>query len=279
MGFSLDLNALAQTVPKDPFLHPNEFKFGLASYLHSANSTSSPHLGHTSHTPSASTTNIPTSLQPSLTRQLVESIGAAHEKNRPGDPSRKMRRSLLNKLDDLTSKVEGAASGIGRVAAAATGGRLGDGEEREGRSGPGGQILSGIGSSIASGLGIGGGGHPGGPASVFEATIDLEEFVKVVVGGRMKDSQHGHAGKDGDRGVAASVRALWSGQVANVVMMRERKREWKRERLISARRKGGVHSEGDKESDHGGTDGGKSTEDESEAFGRRMQKKLESWTG
>jgi hypothetical protein len=211
-----------------------------------------------------------------LTRQLVESIGAAHNKNHPGDSSRKIRRALLHKLDDLTSKVEGAASSIGRVAAAATGGRLGDGEEREGRSGSGGQILSGIGSSIASGLGIGGGGaHAGGPASVFEATIDLDEFVKVVVSGKMKDPPHGHAGKDGDRGVAASVRDLWSGQVTNVVKMRERKRTRQRERHMSPGKKRDAHSEGDKESDRGGTE----TEDESEAFSRRVQKKLESWTG
>jgi len=211
-----------------------------------------------------------------LTRALVESINAAYESH----DSRKMRKVLLHKLDGLTSVVAGGdrdKSDKDGAEGPGAGGRHGHGDrERETRGhGTGGQLLSGIGN-LASGLGIGG-GSTSGPAAVLEGTMDLEEFVRIVVSGRSKD---GYKTKDRDAGVAASVRSLWSGRVWSVIRMRERERE----RTLSFGRslKGDpVYSEGERESDRAASDVGKSTEDESEArpWAGRVQRKIEAWAG
>lgn len=115
-------------------------------------------------------------------------------------------------------------------------------------TGSGGQILSGIGT-IASGLRIGGGAH-GDTGMLMAPTLDLKAFVAFVVGGPGKDGQKrrrdrkkdkegadagavvtvaapvgpgavGLAYADRDGVVAGSVKALWTGHVADLIKMRE----------------------------------------------------------
>lgn len=244
------------------------YKAALASYLQLTSSSST------------SDVMVPTPNSVALTRNLVEIITAAYEKSKSSD-SRKVHRVFLNKLDDFTIAVAGGDrdrsdkdGGDGTASLGSGGGRYREGdEEREGRSH--GRILSGVGS-LASGLGIGG-GVTGGPGAVFTVTMDMDAFVKLVINGKSRD---GH----GASSVGASVRGLWTGRVASVLRMREREHE--RERFLSLSRKekaakGDVHSEPDRESERVGTDGGKSTEDESESrrWSERVQRKLESWTG
>jgi hypothetical protein len=117
-------------------------------------------------------------------------------------------------------------------------------------TGSGGQILSGIGT-IASGLRIGGGAH-GDTGMLMAPTLDLKAFVACAVGGPGKDGQKRRRDKkkdkesadagaamavtvaapvgpgavglayfDRDCVVAGSVKALWTGRVADLVKMRE----------------------------------------------------------
>jgi hypothetical protein len=278
-----------QVVPKDPFFHPNKFKAAIASYTQSMNIASHHSSPHT-HSQAPFLSMSPGASAAPLTRPLVDSISAAYDKSRSND-SRKVHRVLLNKLDDLTSVVAGDRGDKGglEVAGAGTsaaGIHVHADEAWNGRGhGAGGQLLSGIGS-LASGLKISVGViSGGGPAAVLEPTMDLEDFVRAVISGRAKD-QH-------TAPVAASVRGLWSGRVASVVKMRERERE--REMLSWLERKersakgdyDRFYVEGDRDSEREGTDGGKSTEGESEVVGHglgrhwpeRVQKKIGSWAG
>jgi len=110
---------------------------------------------------------------------------------------------------------------------------------------PGGQILSGIGS-LASGLGIGvatGGAH-GDLASLMAPTLDLAAFVALAVGvgtgrdgpsARKEKKRERKKEKDGadhslvaiiayaerDGVVGASIKALWSGRVVDLVKIRD----------------------------------------------------------
>ena len=177
----------------------------------------------------------------------------------------------------------------------------------------GGQILTGIGSSLASGLSLAGSGLSnagahmhghGDPSCLTAPTVDLPGFVRATAGasgtsggkekkrrksrdvdGRARresvDLGIGYAytyAKDRDKEmrdgvVGGSVRALWSGRVADVVRMRE----WDADGVnevngSTGRRRGeggkGVASDGDES--YGGTGkryDGRSTEDESDVLG------------
>ncbi|KAJ7129648.1 hypothetical protein C8R44DRAFT_850755 [Mycena epipterygia] len=234
--------------PKDPFLRPHAFLVALGAYAHSAasaNGTSTPgtpafpfHLHSHAHshslpsTPGASTLALSTSTVV-LTRALVDAVGAAYsDKARAGERRRTRGARALLGLDGEAS--DGASGGEGADAGAA--------------DGAGGQILTGIGSLV--GLNVGGGGA-GGAAAVLEPIVDLEAFVRVVVGrakdkgkgktksktkekeGRAGEGEAGEAAvgrKEKERekdaailtGVAGCVRGLWSGLVWGVVGMRER---------------------------------------------------------
>lgn len=123
-------------------------------------------------------------------------------------------------------------------------------------TGSGGQILSGIGS-LASGLRIGGatGGAHGDLGTLMAPSLDLEAFVAFAVGGPGKDGQGasrrrrdkkkdkesvdagaamavsvaapvgpgsvGLAYAERDGVVAGSVKALWTGRVADLIKMRD----------------------------------------------------------
>jgi len=112
-----------------------------------------------------------------------------------------------------------------------------------------GQILSGIGS-LASGLRIGGTPPHGDPSMLMAPTPDLQAFVAFAIGGAGKDPRRRDRKKDregADPGpvtavtlpapagpasvatayaerdgvVAGSVKALWTGRVADLLKMRE----------------------------------------------------------
>ncbi|KAF8165326.1 hypothetical protein B0H34DRAFT_233731 [Crassisporium funariophilum] len=240
------------------------------------------------------------------------------------DGERDQRRSTLS--ISLTSNEAAASSQVGATGAGGVGVGPGIGSS-------GGQILSGIGN-LASGLGLGGGACDA--AAIVNATVDLAGFVAVVVGsGTGKDGTRksrrksrerresielgamvGYAyGPAKDAIVAGSVKALWSGRVADAVRMREaaadtnsntpdvskraygseRERigeRWKRERLTM-----GVASDGDAdegEKDVLGNGNGRSTEEESDIpahnvngsagsfggmWGGRVRGKLGNWAG
>jgi hypothetical protein len=151
---------------------------------------------------------------------------------------------------------------------------------------------------------------------VFEGTHELEAFVRTVVGKEVKwkgkgkakerrrdsntDASLGHGiysrEKEKDASVGASVRALWSGDVAAVVRLREweatcdiraeRGKERKRHRRGIGDGERAL-SDGDLEDSarNEKSDGG--TEEESDLvvgtgfgpmiWGEKVQKKLESW--
>ncbi|KAJ7283632.1 hypothetical protein C8J57DRAFT_1709997 [Mycena rebaudengoi] len=219
------LAAITPNVPKDPFLRPQAFCAALAAYT-TAPATHTPlrelhmpltvHVHTPAHSLPSSAAASTTSLGPTvLTRALVELIGGAYGAiaGEGGGRRRRTARALLGRLDGEGS--DGGASG-------------GDGE--------GGQIFTGIGNLV----GVGGGGNTGGGAAgVMEASVDLEAFVRVVVGrhkekekkkGKEKDMRGAEGGegegmigggkvKEKDRekdaavviGVAGCVRGLWSG--------------------------------------------------------------------
>lgn len=190
----------------------------------------------------------------------------------------------------------------------------------------GGQILSGIGS-LASGLGLttvggqGSGDGDSGAGALMVPTLDLAAFVAFATAGgisrrerkrreRRKDSQDiGAAGgtavahayeRERDSVVAATLKALWSGRVTDVIRMREdaegvginerSKDKWKRDKL---RAHSGVASDGD-DSLKDRKYEGRSTEEESDIvnhgaagsvpsfggmWGGRVRGKLGSWAG
>ncbi|KAF8195869.1 hypothetical protein K438DRAFT_2017114 [Mycena galopus ATCC 62051] len=247
--------------PRDPFLRPQAFLAALGAYAGAAEQTAKVagtpatpsfpfHLHHAhSHslpsTPGTSTlaffggAAVPRSNGNStshvvLTPALVDAISTAYsDKARAGERRRSRgARALLG--------FDGEASD-------------GSDKEGEGAGAPegGGQILTGIGSLV--GLNVGGGGGAGGAAGVLEASVDLEAFVRVVVGkakdkkprlkgkGREKEGKggEGEGGEGGAErnvkerekdaavvsGVAGCVRGLWSGLVWGVVALREREIE------------------------------------------------------
>lgn len=259
-----------------------------------------------------------------LTLPLVNSIATAF-RSRSSDYSRKVHRVLLNKLDYLATDLRGTsngggARGGGEIGSGAIGGgsedddgffgragkkggsdglgvsvgegrRTTGGEKGDGGSG-GGQLLSGIGS-LASGLGFSGNGS--GAGALLEPTSDLGELVRVLVSsekrrGKEREGHKSSAREGGEgRGIAASLRGLWSGRVGVVVKMRERERE--RLSLMKGenerdkekeREKSGTGTTGVVSSD-GDTDGGKTTDEENEfLFGGmwsgKMREKLGVWT-
>ncbi|KAJ6515875.1 hypothetical protein C8R45DRAFT_1140940 [Mycena sanguinolenta] len=174
--------------PRDPFLRPHAFLAALGAYAgaaaeqsaHKEKTASTPatpifpfHLHHTHSlppTPGASPrpSPAPASTTVVLTPALVDTINTAYsDKARAGERRRSRgARALLRGLD----------------------GEASDGSDKEADAGApegGGQILTGIGSLVGLNVG-GGGGGAGGAAGVLEPSVDLEAFVRVVVG-RGKD--------------------------------------------------------------------------------------------
>jgi hypothetical protein len=247
----------SHVTPKDPFLRPHAFLVALSAYANAAagagaqgvaSTPATPsfpfHLHHTHSlppTPGASSLALSNPVSRSttngngtsvvLTRALVEAVGAAYlakaRAARAGERRRSRGARALLGLDGEGS--DGASGGEGVDAGAPDGT---------------GQILTGIGSLV--GLNVGGGGT-GGAAGVLEASVDLEAFVRVVVGraskgktrlkGKSKEKEgrlgEGDAGGEKERekdaaivsGVAGCVRGLWSGLVWGVVSLRERELE------------------------------------------------------
>ncbi|KIM46166.1 hypothetical protein M413DRAFT_441236 [Hebeloma cylindrosporum] len=172
-------------------------------------------------------------LAPSST---VDSDGADPDRDHPRDPRR-------HTLSLSLSGGEGPTDRSPIVGAAGPSAGVGSG------TGSGGQILSGIGS-LASGLRIGGttGGPHGDPGLLMAPTLDLHALVAFVVGGqgpskrrrdKKKDKEAadpnpaiavtvvppagavGLAYTERDAVVAGSVKALWSGRIADLIKMRE----------------------------------------------------------
>ncbi|KAJ7771390.1 hypothetical protein DFH07DRAFT_1057717 [Mycena maculata] len=246
----------AHVIPKDPFLRPHGFLVALGAYINGSTNASGGvstpatpafpfHLHHSlPPTPAASTLALAvlTPKAPTggvvLTRALVDAVGASYsDKVRAGERRRPRARALLG-LDG-----EGSDGGSG-----------GEGADTGAADGGGGQILTGIGNLV--GLNVGGCGA-GGAAGVLEPSVDLEAFVRVVVGrakdkgkgktkgktkekeGRPGESEAGEAvagrGKEKEKererdaavlsGVAGCVRGLWSGLIWGVVCLRERELE------------------------------------------------------
>ncbi|KAJ7908344.1 hypothetical protein B0H13DRAFT_2662099 [Mycena leptocephala] len=238
----------SHVTPKDPFLRPHAFLVALSAYANAAAGAGAQgfpfHLHHTHSlppTPGASSLALSNPVSRSttngngtsvvLTRALVEAVGAAYlakaRAARAGERRRSRGARALLGLDGEGS--DGASGGEGVDAGAPDGT---------------GQILTGIGSLV--GLNVGGGGT-GGAAGVLEASVDLEAFVRVVVGraskgktrlkGKSKEKEgrlgEGDAGGEKERekdaaivsGVAGCVRGLWSGLVWGVVSLRERELE------------------------------------------------------
>jgi hypothetical protein len=302
-------NSFPQLVPKDPFLQPYAFTVALATYLHSISLHAQPHR----HTPQflirAHTTPLlppqisPTSSSSSastrphlttahLTRALLDTIASAYEKARLSDPKR-VRRVLLNRFD-----LRAGPASDGEI-------DVSDGLGPRDASTP---LLGGIGS-LALGRGD-------GPGNVLDVVLDLGVLARAVVGrgdraetkerkgNKDKDVEIWEGGKEKDR-VGASLKGLWSGNVASVLRMRERERARESMGAIvkGKKSKGGRKADRDKDRwalSDGDVDDvaqererteGKSTEDESEALsaftgigmGRpwsgKVQKKLELWTG
>ncbi|KAJ7095410.1 hypothetical protein B0H15DRAFT_1020241, partial [Mycena belliarum] len=265
--------------PKDPFLRPYAFLVALGAHSQSgtngASSISTPatpgfafHMHTHAHslppTPGASTlalsTNPPKPAPPTvvLTRAVVDTVGAAYsDKARAGERRRSRGARALLRLDGEGS--DGASGGEGGDVGTADGG---------------GQILTGIGSLV--GLNVGGGGA-GGAAGVLEPSVDLEAFVRVVVGRgkdkgkgkskgktKEKDNRAGEGepetgagrGKEKEkerekdaaivRGVAGCVRGLWSGLVWGVVTLRERELDGTAYAPVPAKRDAGSNLDRDR---------------------------------
>ncbi|KAF7301688.1 hypothetical protein MIND_00734300 [Mycena indigotica] len=296
---------LSTSPPKDPFLRPQAFisALSLYSYLgfngqgnssHGSSTPATPAFpflsGHNySHslptTPGLSSAFPMTSKSyglglgppPNMTRTvltqtLVEGIAAAYsEKARAGERRRSRGARALLGFD-------------GEVDETLSGGEGGEGVPDTG----GGQILTGIGSLV--GLNINNGAS--GAAGIMEASVDLEAFVRVVVG-RAKERGKRRSGKEREgrgadneekeivNGVAGCVRGLWSGHISTVVALRERELD---ESSIPPRgsndRKPPLIGS-DNEDNLRGEKDGRSTEEEgpsADKWGGRVQKKFESWT-
>ncbi|KAJ6539368.1 hypothetical protein B0H19DRAFT_1240124 [Mycena capillaripes] len=308
--------------PKDPFLRPHAFLVALGAYAQAAAGPNAQGVAATPATPSfpfhlhshslPSTPGASTAAfaavasRPTanggvvLTRALVDAVGAAYsDKARAGERRRSRGARALLRLDG-----EGSDGGSG-------------GEGADAGVPDGGQILTGIGSLV--GLNVGGGGT-GGAAGVLEATVDLEAFVRVVVGrgkdkgkargkgktkekeGRAGEGEGGEKEREKDTaivtGVAGCVRGLWSGLVWGVVSLRERELEGTASGVSPAKQNTGgtldreraakdrwvpvFLSDGDTEETDlrvpKGERDGRSTEEEGDKWGGRVQKKFESWT-
>ena len=328
----------SQHVPKDPFLQPQTLSNALAAFVQhnspftsppSSNSTNItptsslhghflPHLAHAhslsmpSHPFHATLSTPPSPIAPRiivLNQSLIEAIDSAYDnKHRPTE-TRKVRRAIKGKLDDLAGVVAGTTpdnvseQGISDVVRRGNqpsldfpgaGDRIGSGSLAGSTSTLGG---------IASGLGLS--GTASGLSSLVDPTVNLSRFVQLIVGahgtghgwtrgkgrtGKQRGSVdlgiHGH-GKEKDKDKdAGSVRALWSGNIALLVQMRE----WQELSSVTDREPtrwrdrvaAGVLSEGE-EGERGKGDG-RTTEEESDQvvvgsfWGERMQRTLESWT-
>ncbi|KAF8640106.1 hypothetical protein AX17_001342 [Amanita inopinata Kibby_2008] len=333
----------SQHIPKDPFLQPQTLSNALAAFVqntspfigpsssNSSNTTSGPSQQNHSqsnfvHTHSFSLPNHPfysgltppfmTSTAPPppiivLSQTLIEAIDAAYESKYRSTETRKVRRAIKEKLDDLAGVVAGTNPDNDPDQGTIDASRRGNQSSID-IPGPGDRGGSGtlVGSSstlggIASGLGLSGG--TGGCSSIVEPTIHLPRFVRTVAGGaqamggvRVRGKRSGkresidlglygygrEKDKDKEAGVGASVRALWSGHINILLKMRE----W--QELSSVDKDGS-----DKWRDRwpvGASDGeeverprsdGRITEEESDHFGfsssfwgERMQRTLESWT-
>jgi hypothetical protein len=265
-----------------------------------------------------------------LTRELVESIETAYEsKGRTPEGRGGVRKVLREKLEDLTraggeSDDDGITErrGTANVGEGNADGRIGGTGAAVGGIGggvglatSGGQLLSGIGKLVGASA-----GSHGGPGCVLEGTHDLEAFAKIIIGKELKskgkakerkrengDATLGHAiysrEKEKDASVAVSVRALWSGGVTTLVMLREweaeREIRSERERMIRRRVIGDGEkalSDGDLEDSTRNEKSDIATEEESDIvvgpgvgpgmtafgpimWGEKVQKKIESWTG
>ncbi|CAA7259773.1 unnamed protein product [Cyclocybe aegerita] len=173
-----------------------------------------------------------------LTRELVESIGAAHDAKVKSE-SRKVRKAIKNRLapDGYRERTSGAGgerrktlsislSGAESAGGAGERSPVGSGGPASGIGSSGGQILSGIGS-LASGLGGlvvggpgGGGAGVGGDAScVLAPTVDLPGFVSFALG-----SGSG-AGAGGNTGASAGGSAARREKKQRKSVERERRRE------------------------------------------------------
>ncbi|KAJ7180109.1 hypothetical protein C8R43DRAFT_1117442 [Mycena crocata] len=267
----LAVTGFGPITPKDPFLRPHAFLVALGAFAQAqpgsntngAGTSSTPgtpgfpgfHLHHlqghslpptpTSSTPVLSAVvpkhiSLPAPHNIVLSHALVEAVNASYsDKARAGERRRSRGARALLGFDGEAS--DGPSGGEGADAGAP------DGDGR--------QILTGIGSLV--GLNVGGGGGAGGAAGVLEPSVDLETFVRVVVGrtkdkgkgktkgktkdkdGRAGEGETGEAGtgrgkeKEKERekdaaivtGVAGCVRGLWSGLVWGVVSLRERELE------------------------------------------------------
>ncbi|PFH52744.1 hypothetical protein AMATHDRAFT_1795 [Amanita thiersii Skay4041] len=336
----------SQFVPKDPFLQPHTFSNALAAFIqnsapilapsNSNSSNTSPtasHLGHSRphllHAHSYSLPNHPfhstfttatalLALPPPaavLNQPLIEAVDAAYETKYRSTETRKVRRVIKEKLDDLAGVVAGTAPDTGveptTIDAARRGNQSGVDITGAGDRAGSGSIVgtSSTFGGIASGLGLGGGA--GGCSAVLDATVHLPRFIKLIVSGssglsgvrakgRAKNGKgestdiglYGY-GKDKDKdkeaGVAASVRALWSGHVNALLKMREwqelsSSQEKENIQRVRDRWALGVVSDGE-EGERAKSDG-RTTEEESDHFGfgssfwgEKMQKTLESWAG
>jgi hypothetical protein len=88
---TIDLNAgMRQFVPKDPFVDPQQFSYGFASFQQ---------MPKTDFTP--------------LNLSLIRQINSAYDKTRQLD-SYKVHKVLLNKLDDLATDLRSTATGNDR---------------------------------------------------------------------------------------------------------------------------------------------------------------------
>ncbi|KAJ7781220.1 hypothetical protein B0H16DRAFT_1671552 [Mycena metata] len=297
----------AHVTPKDPFLRPQAFLVALGAahasanvpggsavtpgtpafpfHLHSHSVPSTPGASalafSAATTPKAAPTNVV------LTRELVNTVGTAYsDKARAGERRRSRGARALLRLDGEAS--DGGSGGEGADAGA----------------------LTGIGSLV--GLNVGGGSGAGGAAGVLESSVDLEAFVRIIVG-RAKDKGKGKSkGKGKEKegraeeerekdaaivsGVAGCVRGLWSGLIWGVVGLRERELEGPAFGTSPAKKDAGgtlerngkdrwvpvLLSDGDTEETDlrppKGDKDGRSTEEEGDKWGGRVQKKFESWT-
>ena len=254
-----------QHVPKDPFLQPQTFLNALSAFVQSTspfaapsisnsynNTPSSSILGHAHsfslpNAPFHSVLAPPLPIVPRITvlsQSLIESIDAAYDSKHRHTETRKVRRAIKEKLDDLAGVVAGAAPDTNQDQGSIDAVRRGtqssiDISSPGDRGGSNGLVGSSTAlGGIASGLGLSGGTN--GLSSVVEPTTHLAHLVKLALGGasnsawargknksgkQREGKDYGVYGsgkeKDKEAGVAASVRALWGGNVNQLAKMRE----------------------------------------------------------
>src|SRR6266550_1956607 len=264
----------SQHVPKDPFLQPQTLSNALAAFVQNTSPFTGPpssnpsiitpssslqghFLPHLAHSHSLSMPNHlfhatlappPSPIAPRiivLNQSLIEAIDSAYDiKHRPTE-TRKVRRVIKEKLDDLAGVVAGTAPDSVSEQGTPDLARRGNQSSLD-FPGAGDRIGSGslVGNSstlggIASGFGLSGG--TSGLSSLVDPTVNLARFVKTIVGGahgtghgwtrgksksgKQRESvdlgMHGY-GKDKDKDKdAGSVRALWSGNISLLLKMRE----------------------------------------------------------